>query len=147
MSPTKHVTSEIMEAGTGKHWTGEEKAARKDAEKLLKRAKPRGLYAPVWLSKEAKAVWTRVLASVKGIELLDNMDTEILAMYCDAVARYQVLTKKGTLDDADIKALQAYSRIAISYADKLGLTPAARARLVKKKADKTLDKFGDKFDR
>ena len=91
-------------------------------------------------------IWHRVTASVKGIDLLDNMDTEILALYCDAVSNYQVLSQKETKTVDDVKALQAYSRISISYADKLGLTPSARARLVKKHADKVLDKFGDEFD-
>jgi phage terminase small subunit len=134
-----------MEEG-GKHWTAKEKAARKTSESLVKRKTARGLYPPKWLSREANMIWRRVLASVKGIDLLDNMDTQILALYCDAVANYQVLSQKEVKSVDDIKALQAYSRISISYADKLGLTPSARARLVKKHADKVLDKFGDEFD-
>ena len=135
-----------MEAGGGKHWTGAEKAARKAAEQLVKRKKPRGLYAPSWLSKEANAVWRRVTKSIEGIELLDNIDTEMLAVYCDANAKYKVLAKQTTLGEDDVKALQAYARLIKSYADALGLSPAARARLVKKKADKVEDKFGKEFD-
>ncbi len=74
------------------------------------------------------------------------MDTEILAMYCDAYVKYQKLSQQKIISNDDIKAMQAYSRIVISYADKLGLTPSARARLVKKHADKVLDKFGEEFD-
>ena len=135
-----------MEEGGGKHWTQAEKKARAAAAKLVRRTKPKGLYPPKWLSKEAKLIWRRVTASVKGLDLLDNMDTEILALYCDAVANYQVLSQKENKTVDDIKALQAYSRISISYADKLGLTPAARARLVKKKADAIEDGFGKEFD-
>ena len=135
-----------MEDGTGKHWTREEKAARKVSEELIKRKAKRGLYAPSWLSKGALQIWRRVTASVKDIELLDNMDTEILAMYCDAVSEYRKLSQQKLKSNDDIKAMQAYSRISISYADKLGLTPSARARLVKKHADKVLDPFGEKYD-
>jgi P27 family predicted phage terminase small subunit len=144
--PTKHVTSEIMRSGSGKHWTRAELAARQASEELLKREKKRSLNAPVWLTKEAKAIWIRVVGSVKGLDLLDNIDTEILAIYADAVVRYQILSQKETQDNDDIKALQAYSRIIVQYADKLGLTPTARARIVKKHADKLLDRFGKKFD-
>jgi phage terminase, small subunit, putative, P27 family len=135
-----------MEEGSGKHWTKEEIAARKVSEELMKRKTKRGLYPPAWLSKEAKAAWTRVTASVKEIDLLDNMDTEVLAMYCDAYVKYQALSKQDYISNDDLKAMQAYSRIVISYAEKLGLTPSARARLVKKHADKVLDEFGEKFD-
>lgn len=135
-----------MEAGDGKHWTKAEIAARKKAAEGLRRGKPKSINAPAWLSKEARQVWTRVLASTKGVDLLDNMDTEILALYCATMAKSTALMRKDALSEEDTKALQAYSRIALQYADKLGLTPAARSRLVKKKADKIKDEFGSKFD-
>jgi len=144
--PTKPITSEIMQDGSEKHWTKEEIAARKISESLIKRKTKKSLNPPSWLSKEACITWRRVTASVKDLELLDNMDTEILAMYCDAYVKYQELSIKEKINNDDLKAMQAYSRIVISYAEKLGLTPSARARLVKKHADKVLDKFGDKFD-
>ena len=135
-----------MEAGDGKHWTKAEIAARKKAAEGIKRSKARSINAPSWLSKEARQIWTRVLASTKGLDLLDNMDTEIFALYCETMAKSKELLVKGSLMEEDTKALQAYSRIALQYADKLGLTPAARSRLVKKKADKIKDDFGSKFD-
>ena len=56
--------------------------------------------------------------------------------------------KKG--DKADEKHLQAWSRIIKNYANDLGFTPAARARLAKKRADQKLaakkDPFDDEFD-
>jgi phage terminase small subunit len=45
-----------------------------------------------------------------------------------------------------IKEQQAWSRIITQQGDKLGLNPSARARLIKKKAEKKLDQFGDEFD-
>ncbi|MHC1739735.1 MAG: phage terminase small subunit P27 family [Anaerolineaceae bacterium] len=145
--PTKHVSAEVMESGdSSKHWTKEEIEARKASEALVKRKTKKTINAPSWLSKKAKETWNRIIHSVDGIELLDNMDTEILAMYCDAYAEYTILSQQKNKSTDDIKAMQAYSRIVISYAEKLGLTPSARARLVKKHADQVLDKFGEKFD-
>ncbi len=144
--PTKTVTSEVMKAGRGKHWTKEEIAKRKAAENKLKRKNDRGLYPPAWLSVEAKKVWRRVVKSAEGIGvLLDNIDTECLAIYCNAYANYQKASKK-TLIAEDIKALQAWARIVAQFADKLGFTPTARARLVKKLADPQRDRFGEEFD-
>lgn len=143
--PTKCVTSEVMDAG-GKHWTRAEKKARAAASQLVKRKNKRGLYPPSWLSKEALAVWKRVTRSLEGIELLDNIDTELLAVYCDTYAKYKKLTVQQVMTEDDVKALQSYARLIKSYADSLGLSPAARARLVKKKAEEPTDPFGKAFD-
>jgi P27 family predicted phage terminase small subunit len=145
--PTKPVSAEVMKSGeSSKHWTKAEIKAREESEALVKDKNKKGLYAPSWLSKDAKNIWKRITKSVQNIELLNNIDTEILAMYCDAYAEYKKISQQKIKSTDDIKAMQAYSRIVISYAEKLGLTPSARARLVKKQADKVLDKFGEKFD-
>ncbi len=142
--PTKHVIAEVMTQPGGKHWTKKEIEARKKAEEGAKRKKAKSINPPVWLDKEALAIWKRVVASAKDMELLDNLDTELLATYCMASAK---IKEMRNVDDIDgIKALQAWVRIQTQCADKLGFTPAARARLVKKKADKELDSFGKKFD-
>ena len=143
--PTKHVTAEVMDESGGKHWTRAQKDARREAADLAKRKNKRSINAPASLSTAWKAVWNRVMKSVEGIDLLDNMDTELLEAYCEAVAQSRDLKKKVMSLD-DIKAYQAYLRIIKSLADSLGLSPAARARLVKKKADEIEDTFGKKFD-
>ena len=51
---------------------------------------------------------------------------------------------RAPIDDL-IKAMQAWSRIIVSYAEKLGLTPGGRARLAKRKAEKMLDPFAESF--
>ncbi len=135
-----------MKEGHGKHWTQAEKDARDAAALLVRRRKAKGLHPPSWLSKEALIIWRRVTKSIDGIELLDNIDTELLAVYCDTNAKYKALARKTLLDEDSTKALQAYARLIKSYADSLGLSPAARARLVKKKADKIQDDFGKEFD-
>lgn len=143
--PTKHVTAEVMDEGGGKHWTRAQKEARKTAADQVKRKTKKSINAPSSLSAAGKLVWNRVMKSVQEIELLDNMDTELLEAYCEAVAQSRELKKKAMSLD-DIKAYQAYLRIIKSLADSLGLSPAARARLVKKKADEIIDEFGKKFD-
>jgi P27 family predicted phage terminase small subunit len=144
--------------GSGKHWTKQEKENREKAEESVRRKGPIKLRAPEWLSPEARKIWDQVKRRLKGIELLDNLDTEMLAVYCDAVSQYRQLSKKQitlvydeeykkpllTIDD--IKALQAWARIISQMADKLGLSPNGRARLAKKKAQKEADDFGDEFD-
>jgi phage terminase small subunit len=108
------------------------------------------LSPPDWLSKDSITLWNEKLAQVAGLkaanELLDVLDTELLAMYCDAVVKYRYLAGATQLSTDDVKALQAWSRIVRDCAEKLGFTPSARARLVKKIADEGKDTFGKKFD-
>ena len=82
---------------------------------------------------------------MRGLELLDNADVEMLGIYCDAVAKYREASERLTRvdkdglivgTDDDIKACQSWARLVASYAEKLGLTPTARARLAKRKAEK-----------
>ncbi len=150
--PTKAVKTDVMSAGGkagGKHWTAAEIAARQSAEDGVRRGTRVVLRAPDWLSEEALKVWRKVRRQAAGLDLLDNLDGEMLAIYCDAVVKYREASakmSKGDVTDDDIKALQAWARLVSTYADKLGFTPAARARLVKKKADEILDSFGSEFD-
>lgn len=151
--PTKTVAAETMGVGRkggGKHWTASEIESRKEAAEKLKRKQQAVLEPPSWLSKEALKVWHAKIDQVNGLkaanELLDVLDTELLAVYCDATVRYQDCAQIRKKSPDDIKELQAWSRILKDYAEKLGFTPNARARLVKKISDKDKDKFGSKFD-
>jgi P27 family predicted phage terminase small subunit len=127
-----------------KHLTTAERKARETAEDELQRDARVILRAPDWLSEDARKVWDATRRKLKGIQLLDNLDTELLAVYCDAVANYRAASKflkavdeegnpRATLDD--VKSCQAWARIVFSSSDKLGLSPTARARLAKKKAE------------
>ncbi len=141
---------QIGKKNGGKHWTEAEVAARQEAAEKLKREKAAALKPPGWLSKPALAVWHEKIKQVAGLksanELLDVLDTELLAVYCDAYVRYQDTARITKKSPDDIKELQAWSRILNAYAEKLGFTPSARARLVKKIADKKEDQFGSRFD-
>jgi len=143
--PTKTQSVEVMKESGGKHWTKKEIEAREKASELVKRKKPKGIYAPASLSKEAKPIWNRVLSSVQGIDLLDNMDTELLEVYCETVAKTRRLSKLPNMDPDQTKAWQANVRLVKSLANELGLSPNARARLVKKAGDKELSEFDELF--
>lgn len=149
--PTQHVAADKMgvgSKGSGKHWTQAEVAARQAAAEGMKRKTRIVMKEPDWLSDEARKVWKKVRRDVASLELLDNLDAEMLAIYCDAVVKHREASRALTVASTDeaIKAVQAWARLVASYADKLGFTPAARARLAKKKADETQDSFGDEFD-
>jgi phage terminase small subunit len=148
--PTKHVTADVMDVGKkggGKHWTKSQVEARKDAAESVKRVGPVVLDPPEWLHRDAIVEWNKALANIEGLDLLDNLDGDALAIYCDAKIKYRKLSTRSRLTAEGTKSLQAWARIIIQYADKLGFTPAARARLVKKRADeKPKDTFGEKFD-
>lgn len=135
----------------GKHWSAAEILAREEAAKLFERKNVRRLRVPAHLSDEAKKVWRKTVERIKGMDLLDVIDTDMLAIYCDAVAKYNLMSISTDVvysDEKNIRALQSQARLVSQYADKLGFTPAARARLIKKRADKILeeDDFGKDFD-
>jgi P27 family predicted phage terminase small subunit len=92
------------------------------------------------MSEDARKVWDGVRRKLRGVELLDSLDTDMLAIYCDLQARDQAASKQiskspGLASDEEIKQMQAWARNILSYAEKLGLTPNSRARLAKKKAE------------
>jgi P27 family predicted phage terminase small subunit len=151
---SKIVAAETMEVGKksgGKHWTAAQVAARKKAAEKVRRKKVQ-LIAPDWLSSGALFIWNRVVTDAAEINLLDNLDIDLLTTHCDAVDKYQTLSRQiGNPEiltaDEDIKTLQAWARIISATSEKLGFTPSARARLIKKTADADLgDTFGDQFD-
>lgn len=156
--PTAVKTSEKMSVGSnggGKHWTRTEVESRQKAEESTARRKRPTLKPPDWLSVDALEVWKDLKKKLRDVDLLDNLDTELLAIYCDAVVHYRDSSKalnmtdeegKSLSTDERVKATQAWARIISGYAEKLGLSPAGRARLAKKKADKTVDEFAKEFD-
>jgi len=149
--PTNHVSADKLsvrgKAG-GKHWTKAEVESRQVAAELVKRKERVSLRVPAWLGPEAREVWHRIRRQTAGLDLLDNLDADMLAVYCDAVVKHRQASQALNHDstDDDIKAVQAWGRLVAAYADKLGFTPAARARLVKRKADEIADEFGEAFD-
>ena len=105
---------------------------------------------PEWLKADkkerARAIWTQTLNSVRDIELFSNCDSEILATYCDICVQYEDATMRTMPYAKDIDRL---GKLKMTYAEKLGLTPTSRARLVVsrakddgKKTDRKAELFG-----
>ena len=151
--PTQAVAAETMEVGhhgSGKHWTKAEKAAREAAAAEIARKEPVKLEPPDWLSKEARRVWRKIVKNAADVNLLDILDENTLAVYCNAVVEYRKCAQELGEDEKKsldaVKEQQAWARVITSLSDKLGLNPSARARLVKKKAEAQGDDFGNEFD-
>ena len=137
---------EVGKKGRGKHWTAAQVEARQRANEELTRKTPVDLRPPLWLGENELIVWYWAIDQAKDVKLFDNLDCETLAVYCNAVVEYRHLAKMKYKSAERIQQQQAWARIIAQYADKLGLNPTARARLIKKKVDEKLDDFGKKFD-
>lgn len=150
---------QIGKKGGGKHWTKKEVEARKNAAAKLTRKKKVNLKMPEWLDEAAQAVWKKTIRDMKEFDILDKVDEDVLAAYCDAVARhkelsqiirdkgYYVLNATGSFVEAPwVKTQLSYARLIVQYSDKLGLNANARARLAKRMADEEVDPNADLFD-
>ncbi len=138
--PTPVMTSGNIK----KHLTNAERDARRQAEGEVTRKKRPQLRCPKWLSQDARERFEATKKRLKGLQLLDNVDVEPLARYADISAKYWAVSKRldhagevGSLaNEDDEKACQSWARLMLQLEEKLGLTPTARARLAKRKAEK-----------
>ena len=144
-------TMEVGKKGGGKHWTKGEKEARESVAKDFERKDDAKLKPPIWLGKDARAVWDKKLEEIKGLnagnELLDALDSEVLALFCDAVVKYKKISAKKRFTIDDHKLMQTYMLRIQQFSERLGFTPGARVRLIKRRADAgKKDSFGEMFD-
>lgn len=155
--PPKSKTGDAMT----KNLTKAEKAAQAAAEASTLPDRPQvKLQHPAVLKGDAAAqrYWKSILDRMEGISILDDLDAEILGVYCSMLSRrdttqkfYAALLKDskskklsaeelveliGKLDGV-LSKLQAHERTILQYADKLGLTPAGRVSLARKRAQQT----------
>lgn len=147
-----------------KNLTQAEIAARFAAEaSVLPERESLAIAPPAYVAKGDSAAlnyWTQVLArlTTAGVELLDDLDSETLGLYCSMLSRRDQThktfkrvareAKKKDLDTSELldltkemhnldAQLRSQERLILQYADRLGLTPVARAGLAKKKASET----------
>lgn len=123
----------------------EKKLKREIAESKLKVA--RDLKPPTWLTKDGKKEFKRVVKESEPLQLIDNMDLSILAIYCDAYSTYLSATNKlsdmnlTVLDEEGMVALNDTAKellkikktqvdIIMQCSSKLGLATSDRLRLV-----------------
>lgn len=128
--------------GIGKNLTNSElKSRQQESEKL--KSKNVKMSMPEWLKnpqkERAQQVWVKTLNSVQDIELFANCDSEMLATYCDICIQYEDATLRRLPYPKDIDRL---GKLKMTYAEKLGLTPTSRARLVVSRAKKNENSAG-----
>lgn len=153
-----------------KHLTKAEQSIRADAEAstIPERANVK-LKPPAYVrtDKVAAKYWRGILKRMEGISLLDDLDTEILAVYCSMLSRrdatqamFSSLLKESEAEELDGEArvailgkmdslmvkLQGQERSILQYADKLGLTPSGRVHLARKRAAKAAGEVGEDDD-
>ena len=116
--------------------------------------------------KAAGKHWSRILRDMDGLEIIDVLDTDVLAIYCSKLSRRDELQEEylqyrerlAQESDSSTKIkiiklvislsseLQSIERDLLSYASKLGLTPESRVRLAKRMAEQDeYDPDGDLF--
>ena len=152
--PARTVAAKTMDVGKkngGKHWTKKDVAAREEAARAFERKDSASIEPPIWLGKDALEIWNKKIAEIAGLnggkDLLDALDSENLGVFCDAVSKYKKISAKKRLRVNDHRILQTYMRRILEYSERLGFQPAARSRLIKKRADgPPRDEFGEKFD-
>lgn len=144
----------LVENLTG-HWTKAQISAKRSAQIDIVRRKV-NLKVPQSIKDNESAVkyWRDTMKRMRGISLLDDLDTDILAAYCrmsadrddmtaayksalcmddgsDPVMRMSIMSSASDL----YKTIQSQDRLILNYASKIGLTPESRVRLAKRKAE------------
>ncbi|WP_196600039.1 phage terminase small subunit P27 family [Pectinatus frisingensis] len=146
----------VVDISTGK--IGKNKrSARRQQEKKIKLPRD-ALSPPEWLDEDAAAEFTRVAAEAGQIDLLDNLDLAILAIYANAWSRYMKLvqhiqeygdtgTRQTQFDTYEtvspyLSAQERYVKQIMQCSTKLGLATTDRLKLiVPVKEDKAVNKF------
>ena len=134
-----------------KHLTRAEREAREGLEGATLPARKLKKPKLITLDKAAGKHWARILKDMDGLEILDVLDTDALAIYCaklarrdDLQAKYLQVRAKYEEDGANATLktmidlsgeLQSVERDLLAYASKLGLTPESRARLARRLAE------------
>lgn len=141
--PTNVVSMDNMR----KHLTKTEKAERIAAENKITRSGNVRLAEPkaVRDDPEAHAYWNSIKKRLKGINLLDDVDSDMLGIYCQLLARRDRMLGDDKMSKFELQLIQAQERLIAMYAEKLGLTPNGRARLTKKEAEKPKENKFEKF--
>ena len=149
-----------------KHLTQAETEARLEAESSVNpRRQEVALEQPSWLTGRGKKYWNSILTRMQGTAILDDLDAEMLAIYCAQLAERDALQadlrrarvkKKGEEPSLELilsitKQLNAKDAKIRDFASELGCTPSGRVRLAAKRssaaeappADPNGDLFGD----
>jgi len=137
---TKHLTQAEIEA----------RSARESSMPARRPKKPKLIIQ----NKAAGKHWSRILRDIDGLEIIDVLDTDVLAIYCLKLARRDSLqaryleldvaadSMEGDSYSSAVKTLGVLAsdlaqleRDILTYASRLGLTPESRLRLAKRMAE------------
>jgi P27 family predicted phage terminase small subunit len=111
----------------------------------------------------AKEKWNQIIDELKELGLVTNLDINALAIYCDALYRYEKAVQKieqegetieytnkggatNLQQNPQVRIANQFAKIAKGFGGDLGLTPSHRLKLVVPKEEKKEDPFGDLFD-
>lgn len=110
--------------------------------------------APSWLSDDAKVEFNRVVAEAKKINLFDNLDLVVLAVYADCYERYikaSLMTREHGLTATSrgaftvspyVDVMDKSATQILKCSTKLGLAVTDRLKLiVPTKEEKSVNKF------
>lgn len=120
-------------------------ASRAEQEKKIKLDR-KALAPPAWLDEDATAEFSRVVEEAGKIDIMDNLDLAILAIYANAYSRYvksvEYIAKYGVTGDRETKygtyevvspyvlAQEKYVKQIMACSSKLGLATTDRLKLI-----------------
>lgn len=127
----------IVDISTGK--IGKDKIkSRKEQEKKIKIDRGE-LTAPKWLKKQGQEEFERVVKEAEKINLLDNLDLSVLAIYANAYTSYidlsEAIRKNGYTTEngrvsPEVNAQDKYVKQIMQCSTKLGLATTDRLKLI-----------------
>ena len=119
----------------------EDRAKREKAEARLNVGAGK-VKCPSWLDPAARRVWRALVAELKQLELVTNLDVAALAVLADAIARHReaaaLVAEQGTvitlgggrpIQNPAVLTVAKYAAIIRQYGGAFGLDPSARAKL------------------
>lgn len=131
--PTKPTKLKLVEGNRGKRAINKQEP---DPEYL------NDLAAPSFLSAGAAAVWNEIAQNLRNARLLTKLDVPMLAMGCEALARYRRLTAESNEGSRSIGSeesekdawmlttIQSMSfKQAMTVLQQFGMSPAARTKI------------------
>lgn len=136
-----------------KHLTKAEKMGRGMAEAETKAAADDLDNIPAWLTPDGANEYRRVIVEASALELWDNLDKGVLAIYADSFARYieaadhlreegATIMKDGVAVPSPWATIADRERKAVlQCSTRLGLAVTDRLRLQAPKAEKHCNKF------
>ncbi len=102
-----------------------ERERRQQRKQQRQTAPAKVLRMPSWLPETARETWRRVLMGLREAQVpLERIDAETVGFYVLCIDGAEEAAKRG-----DPKMLARFSRDAITWANQIGATPAARARM------------------